>query len=274
MNKRLKSRLNGLLAMVTYAAPRLRSLDIRICLSDFNHEWPQINACFQQLVAPHLQYLLFEVAMLHEPFMAPHQTLAIPRRADKLRTLSLSNLTPDVSAPSTLSSIKSITLSSKWFWASPYQTLVEALRASYSVEELTLARAAVVSYGPRRSADSLPTVPPINLPQLHHLTIKNVENDFVAFLLSNIVAPELEVVMLQQTEQLGSTNHNLYFDWKRVPVSSGFRSVIELHVHIRSGAVHHKDQIAIFLARLFPNIRKKTRALVAFHSVHMSNLIA
>ncbi|KAG9043675.1 hypothetical protein FS837_009243 [Tulasnella sp. UAMH 9824] len=256
MNKRLKSRLNGLLAMVTYAVSRLRSLAIRVCLSDLNHEWPQINACFQQLVAPHLRYLRVEVAMFHEPFTLPHQTLPIPQGADKLRTLSLNNLTPDVSTPSILSSVKSITFSSKWFWASPYQTLVEALRASYSVEELTLARTAVVSYGPRRTADSLPTIPPINLPRLHHLTMKNVENDFVAFLLSNIVAPELEVVVLQQTEPLDTANHNLYFDWKRVPVSSGFHSVIELHVNIGVVAVHHMDQIAIFLARLFPNVER------------------
>lgn len=254
MNRRLKSRLNGLLAMVNYTATRLRSLDMRVCLSDFHLEWLQINTCFQKLVAPHLQHLCVEIAIFHEFATSPHHTLPMPQVAGHLTTLSLNNLTPDLSHPHTVSSIKALTLSSKWFWDWPYLTLIRALNASHSLEELTLMRTAAVPYGRRRSARSLPTIPPILLPKLRQFTIKNVENDFVALLLTNMVTPELEGVVIEQTEGLNAADHTLRFDWNQIPSFPGFHSVVSLHVDIRAAVVFHKDQFAVFLVNVFPNL--------------------
>lgn len=256
MNKRLKSRLNGLLALVSYTASRLRSLDMRVCLSDADHDWTQINTCFQQLETTHLQNLRVEIVTFHERTSSPHRTFLIPQVANQLGTLSLSNITPDLSSLSTLSSIKSLTISSKWFWDSPYKTLIQVLHASYSLEELTLTRTAALTYGPRRSPSSLPTIPSVNLPLLRHFTFKNVENDFVALLLTNVIAPELEVFVLEQTEGLNAADPNLRFAWDQIPSSPSFHSVVSLDIDIHLAVVAHKDQLAVFLAKLFPNVKR------------------
>ncbi|KAG8916041.1 hypothetical protein FRC01_003414 [Tulasnella sp. 417] len=256
MNKRLKSRLRGLLALVSYTASRLRSLDIRVCLTDADQDWAQIETCFQQLETPHLQNLRVEIVMFHERTSSPHRTLPIPHAANQLRTLSLSNTTPDPSSLPTLSTIKSLTISSKWFWDSPYQSLIQVLNAASSLEELTLKRTAALTYGPRRSPSSLPVIPSVNLPHLRHLTFRNVENDLLALLLTNMIAPELHEVTLDQTEGLNAADPNLRFAWNQIPISPSFHSVVSLDIDIQLAVVVHKDQLAVFLAQLFPNVKK------------------
>lgn len=256
MNKRLKSRLNGLLALVSHTALRLRSLDIRVCLADAGHEWAQIDACFQQLASPHLRSLCFEIVTLHERISSPHRTLPIPQAANRLGTLSLSNITPNLSSLSTLSSLKYLKMSSRWFWDWPYRDLIQVLNASCSLEELTLTRTAAVTYGPSRSPSSLPAIPPINLPRLRRFTLKNVENDFVALLLTNLLAPELEAFVLEQTDGLNAADFNLRFAWDQIPSSPSFHSVVSLDINIHLAVVVHKDQLAVFLAKLFPSARR------------------
>lgn len=255
----MENKINGLLALLEFASPRIRSLSLKLGLKvgeQWNLWWERMRV--MDLGA--MENLTFEVwrrGMTTDGMRLPPDidVIALPDAVSSLRSLSLSqtSIAPNSLA---LSKLVHLTLRSALFGTWPYNHLFKVLQGCQTLEELELMGSGVqlnardASY----SADRLPSVPRIQCPNLRRLTFFAVENHMVSLVLTNLTAPSLDVVSLETPKGF---KPDIPFTWIKPPNPIPFDSVRVLLITDRPGLdLDHQDHFALLLATLFPEIER------------------
>lgn len=248
--KRMESKINGLLAMLRYASPRTRSLELRLSFAN-PEQWDLWCESFSVLDLGALESLEFEAwrrEITTEVVPPPPNVIPLSDTISSLRILSLgqTSIPPD---PQVLSKLTRLALSSASFWAWPYYQIFEVLQCCPVLEELELQGVGLNTCHGLYPADRLPSVPRLQCPNLRRLTFFGVENNIPPLIITNLTAPSLEVVSLETPKLL---SNDIPFTWAHPPTVLPFDSVRSLL--LTDGptlGVHHQDHFALFLSAHF-----------------------
>ncbi|KAG8947440.1 hypothetical protein FRC04_010761 [Tulasnella sp. 424] len=253
--KKMESKINGLLALLEFASPRIRSLSLKLSFASPG-QWDFWCEKLRALDLGVMESLTFEVwrrEIATDGVPPPRNVIALPDNISSLRNLSLgqTSILPDTLA---LSELVRLTLSSASFWAWPYNHLFEVLQSCQALEELELKGVGLDTCHGNYLADSLPLVPRIQCLNLRRLTFSGVENNMAPLVLTNLTAPSLEVVSLEPPKLF---KNDRPFTWANPPQVVPLDSVrVLLVTDGPTLAVTNQDHFALFLAMLFPEIER------------------
>ncbi|KAG8904847.1 hypothetical protein FRC01_008579, partial [Tulasnella sp. 417] len=253
--KKIEIKIKGLLALLEYSSSRIRSLSMKLSFTNseqWDMWWDSWKALrYEALEDFHLEVWRREVMTAAN--RALNNAIPLPDGASRLRSLALVHASP-LPNSAVLSNLVVLKLASASFWSWPYRHLFDVLRSCSNLEELELRGVGLDTCQGSYSANNLPSVPRLELPNLRRLAFTGVENNMLAQVLTNLTAPTLEMVSLETPKQLKS---DVQFIWDDLQKIEPFNSVRFLFVTERPTPISlHQDQFALFLAKLFPRIEE------------------
>ncbi|KAG8947438.1 hypothetical protein FRC04_010759 [Tulasnella sp. 424] len=252
----MEAKINGLLALLQYVAPRIRSLSMKLSFTGPG-QWDLWWDSLKVLDCRALEDLNFEVwrrETVTAGTTALSNAIPLPTQTSPLRSLSLVHASLQLPNSPVLSNLAVLTLSSVSFWGWPYTNLFEVLRSSTALEELELRGLGLEVCQGHYSAGELPSVPRLEHPKLRQLTLIGVENNMLAQILTNLTAPSLEAVSMETPKQL---KNDVRFVWNDLQRVAPFSTVRYLFVTDRPTPVSpFQEQFALFLAKLFPGVEE------------------
>ncbi|KAG9047567.1 hypothetical protein FS837_001972 [Tulasnella sp. UAMH 9824] len=248
--KRIEVKIKGLLALLEYTSPRIRSLSMKLSFTGAEQwdQWWDSWKAFHYGALEEFNLEVWRKEVMTAASQALNNAIPLPDDTSPLRGLTLAHASPLPSSP-VLSNLAGLKLASASFWSWPYR---HVLRSSNNLEELELRGEGLDtcrgSYSPR----NLPPIPRLEHQKLRQLTLIGVENNMLAQVLTNLTAPNLETVSLTTPKRL---KNDVQFIWNDLEKVTPFNAVRFLFFG-DSSVPPHQDQFALFIAKLCPGLEE------------------
>ncbi|KAG8969282.1 hypothetical protein FRC05_001142 [Tulasnella sp. 425] len=236
----MDAKIKGLLALLQYVSPRIRSLSMKLSFTGVG-QWEIWWDSLEVLDYSALETLNFEVwhREVTDGTITLSNAIPLPNQTSALRSLSLVHASLQLPDSPVLSNLVVLKLSSASFWDWPYFNLFEVLRNSTALEELELRGAGLEECRKPYSA-----------------------------VLTNLIVPNLETVSLETPREL---KFDVEFVWNNLPQAAPFSTVRYLFVTDRPSPISpYQDQFTLFLAKIFPAVEELELPAVACRGIFIT----